>query len=207
MKKTILSWLLHHANRYGKNHHFYSIKSRILKNYGELVGYDVQEIEGKRCYSCNGTGIWNGWHPGQRDTCWNCYGGWYKRPEWNTLQVYQFGIYRFHIPYERLYYKPEIKSVIQGYIQHQSSYWSHFARIMIFMLFDFKGYRKRWHTDLGYGWRYKTFHSPKNLLNNIVHLIRNGTNSIPISMWIRRKRLKYLKPTTNEIIDADDLPF
>lgn len=206
IKKSVLSWLLHHANRYEKNKHFYSIKSNVLKKYGELVGYDVQEIEGKKCYSCNGTGIYIGYNEIIfKDTCWNCTGGWYKRPEWNTLQVYRFGNYSFHIPHERLYYKPEIKTVINGYIQHKSSYWSHFARIMIFLLFDFGGYRKTWHTGLGYGWRCNMLHSPKNFINNIIHLIRKGPNAIPFSIYRQRLRAKNYKPITD--IDTDDLPF
>lgn len=204
IKQIVISWLLHHANRYEKSKHFYSIKKRVLAKYGTLAGYDVQAIEGKQCYSCGGTGVYHSYHG--LDSCWNCWSGWYKRPEWNVLAVFEFGKYRFHIPYERLFYKPEIKETISGYIQHKSSYWSHFARIMIFLFFDLKGYRKRWHTGLGYGWRCNTFHSPKNFINNIAHLIKHGRNSIPFSSFRQKLRAKNYKQTCAEI-DLEELPF
>ena len=77
LKKTILSWLLHNANREGRNEHFYEIKNRILAKYGKLVCYDVQFIEGKKCHSCGGTGIYTGYY--SNDDCYHCFNGWYKR--------------------------------------------------------------------------------------------------------------------------------
>jgi len=56
---TVLSWLLHHANRslnWGDKKYFYPIKNKILSKYGKYVKYGIQFIEGKKCYTCHGTG-------------------------------------------------------------------------------------------------------------------------------------------------------
>lgn len=211
LKITILSWLLHHANKYDKSEHFYLLKRSLLKKYGGLVGYDVQEIEGKKCFTCNGTGIYIGYlGRAYQDTCRNCYGGWYKRPEWNTLQLYKFGKYLFHVPHERLYYKPAITSstkIINGYISHNRSYWSHFARVMIFMLLDFKGYGKRWWFNLGAGWCCNTFNSPRTFINNVCHILRNGYSAIPFSRWRQIQRAKYKNQVLCSDLNENDLPF
>jgi len=57
---SILSWLLHHANRnvnYSNKKYFYIIKNKILTKFGMHIKYDVQFIAGVRCYSCRGSGV------------------------------------------------------------------------------------------------------------------------------------------------------
>jgi hypothetical protein len=197
------SWLLHHANREGKNDNFYVIKDRILKAYGKHIGYDVQFIEGKKCHTCGGTGIYRGysWRYDEdfQDLCYRCYNGWYKRPVWNILSRIQYGKHIFHSPYKRAYSKPEINSqIIDGYIQHNRSKYGTFALAVLFFLFE-KGYIKRWYKETGIGWRVMWW-LPRNWLRNIVHLIKHGKDSYPFRK--KRKVAKY-HPSSND----DDLPF
>jgi len=144
----ILPWLLHHANRLPSDE-FYKIKNNLLKKYGKHICYDVQFIEGKKCYSCGGTGIhvYYSEYTGKaydRDTCWHCIGGWYKRPVWNILAKVQFGKYTFHQPYERSYTKPDNSiPVIEGYIDHNVSKYSDLALTVLYLLYR-KGYVKLW---------------------------------------------------------------
>jgi hypothetical protein len=148
----ILPWLLHHANRIPCEE-FYKIKNSILAKYGKHICYDVQFIEGKECYTCEGTGIYTGvrWseiHWGKlvtyHETCYKCYNGWYKRPVWNILAKIQFGKYTFHQPYQRSYTKPDNSiQIIEGYIQHDETNYSEFALTVLYLLYR-KGYLKLW---------------------------------------------------------------
>lgn len=179
---SILSWLLHHANKL-PDKHFYVIKDKILGKYGTHLGYDVQYIEGKKCFSCGGTGIhvycgWDG-EVYDEDYCWNCHNGWYKKPVWNVLSQVQFGNYVFHQPFKRVYEKPDIPiKFINGYIEHEPTKYSRIALTILFLLFE-KGYLKRWYNETGNGWRIKWYY-PKNWIRNVIHIIKNGKNSYPL---------------------------
>lgn len=185
----ILSWLLHHANRKYHNPEFYSIKNRLLKKYGQHICYDIQFIEGKKCYSCGGTGVYVYYSdytgkPYDQDVCWHCHNGWYKRPVWNILARVQFGKYVFHQPFERSYTKPDNSiPVIEGFIDHEESKYSDFAATVLFLVFE-KGYLKRWYKSAGVGWAL-CWWLPRNWLNNIVHLIKHGPD-LPLSRLKRR---------------------
>jgi len=152
--KLILSRLLHHANRESKDEAFYRVKDRILTRYGKVVGHDVQHIPGKTCFACGGTGepLWINDQDDER--CSRCWGdGWYKRPKWILLQRVQFGKYIFHKPIyrttqvENIQHEytslPSTVPIIEGYISHTPSKYSKKARIVLFILYDLKGYVKR----------------------------------------------------------------
>ncbi|MDR3551264.1 MAG: hypothetical protein P4L31_07665 [Candidatus Babeliales bacterium] len=197
LKTIILSWLLHHGNCYLKHENFYRIKTIILKKYASLIGYEYQEIEGKECYSCDGTGIYTGrgYFSGRwgKEPCYKCYGtGMYVKKHWNALAVYKFGNYSFHSPIGRQFVKPEIGSkIFEGYISHNSSYWSRFSQLVIFILFDFNGYKKRWRFNFGGGKRKWSFR-PATIINNIVYIRYHWRDYLP------KRKLDYIN---------DDLPF
>ena len=52
--------LLHIANSYPEavdKKRFYAMKDRILRRYGRRDGFDIQHVAGKKCWSCDGTGV------------------------------------------------------------------------------------------------------------------------------------------------------
>ena len=206
-----LSWLLHHANREGRNEHFYKIKNRILSKYAHHVCYDVQFIEGKKCYSCDGTGVYKkstfqfGNFGIDECDCWNCVEGWYKRPVWNILEKVQFGKYYFHQPFKKSFVKPEISvKNIEGYITHNRSKFGVFALVILFVFFE-KGYLKRTY-DENHSWKCSWW-LPENWIHNFIHLIKFRDKSIPI-MSIRGKysNVFKLKDSRSEY-EFDELPF
>lgn len=109
--------ILHIANSYPQavdKTAFYAAKSRLLLRYGTTDGEDIQKIQGKPCWSCEGTG--GLYEPGG---CYKCWGdGWYKRPVWVRLARYRIGRFVFHSPVERLYSKPDAATTINGYVRH-----------------------------------------------------------------------------------------
>lgn len=225
MIKLILSYLLHHANREYRSDDFYRIKDRILTKYGKVVGHDVQFIEGKKCRSCGGFG----YHRRYSNTgrvydlvdCYHCWGGWYKHPAWVLLQRIQFGRYIFHKPVEKklqtknpyvqaqdlpedlkLNLGPEI---IKGYIEHKSSKRGKDTRVILFLLYDWNGYWKRWYKSIGRGWRCSKYWwlRPRTWPNNVAHIIRYKGEAIPFT-----KKQKYTPPPPQIInYQPDDLPF
>lgn len=196
-----LSWLLHHANRKYHNPEFYDIKNRILKKYGTHLCYDVQFIEGKRCNSCDGTGIhiYYSEFTGKaydKDYCWHCNGtGWYKLPVWNILARIQMGKYTFHQPFQRSYKKPfNGIPIIEGYIEHNTSKYSDFAATVLFLIYE-RGYLKRWYSSAGTG-RYVCWWLPRNWLNNIIYHIKH------------RQRIRDIEPKIfMECYQQNELPF
>lgn len=180
--KHILSFLLHHANRCVKSPEFYRVKDKILDRYGIVTGYDVQFIEGKKCYSCNGTGvhhkldnyrIWN------TESCWHCYGGWYKRPMWVLLARKVIGRYTFHKPAKREYsvknpFIPALNDkVIDGYINHRPWKHSHLAVYALFLIYDRQAFKKYFLENVGVG-RRVYWYWPRNWFYHAVWLIRGG---------------------------------
>lgn len=203
---NILSWLLHHANRQGKNEYFYLIKNRILKKYGTNRYYDIQFIEGKTCRTCNGSALFKSYWK-LPETCCSCTGsGWYKMPVWNILANIRFGKYQFHQPYKRVYELPVAFSsfpIINGYIDHKKSKYGNFALTVLFLIYE-KGYLKRWWRQTGNGWRC-SWYLPENWIYNIVHFIKHGHRSFPL-LHLKdtlKNRFQYRKFTYTE----DDLPF
>jgi hypothetical protein len=222
MKKLIFSWLLHHANRYYKSEHFYTIKAKILEKYGKVVDYHYQYIKGKRCHTCGGSGIWLGysWYNNRQytDICNNCGGnGWYRNPHWNVLAVIKMGKFTFHKPLDRSYTKPAVGSpVIEGYVEHEPSRYSYAARMILFMLYDWKGHGTNWKFGIGHSWYgYKQWR-PAHIFNNAVHLIRKREQSIPFQQWrrkmmmaekMRERKLSMEITACGESGWDDDLPF
>lgn len=208
IKIKILSWLLHHANRAGKDEKFYKMKNRLLAKYGRVIGYDVQFIEGSKCWSCNGTGTYKfkkfDFLSGNyyAEHCYSCHNGWYKRPTWNILSRIQFGKYEFHQPFQRVYEKPEMSNhFIEGYIDHKKSNYTNFAKTVLFLLFE-KGYLKRWYAMTGNGWRC-LWYWPRNWVPCTIHIIKHGTDSYPF----RKFRLKRIVKKYSITPDYDELPF
>ncbi len=208
-----LSWLLHHANRQGKNENFYKIKNRILKKYGKHICYDIQFIPGKKCWTCGGTGVYEYFDifTGKvydRDFCRHCSDGWYKRPVWNILAKVRFGKYEFHQPWKRVYEKPDNGIVpFEGYIDHNRSKYGEFALFVLFLCFE-KGYLKRWYKMQGHAWCSRWWR-PKNWANNLIHIIKHGKHSIPY-MNLKRKciKVKFTKPIfDHHKVEVNDLPF
>jgi len=119
----MLARLLHLANsspppEFRKE--FYALKDRLLTKHGEHIGFDVQHIEGKICFGCDGSGIYYHYYSGDEDICGRCCGsGWWKHPKWVVLNKYVWRGYKFHIPGEVSYEKPEPDvSNIHGYVEH-----------------------------------------------------------------------------------------
>ena len=126
--RHVVSKLLHIANSEPVNRDaFYALKKRLLERYGDNIGIDLQHIPGKPCWTCNGSGIYRGWHlysgDEWEDVCNRCGGsGQYKREFWVVLSKYKFGRFTFHIPGERIYEAPQVLKTgvdaIEGYIEH-----------------------------------------------------------------------------------------
>lgn len=214
-----LSFLLHLANRQGKDENFYKIKNKLLKRYSSHIGYDVQYIEGKDCFSCDGTGIYKrflypfGTCGYENVPCYNCDNGWYKKPCWNILERVKFGEYIFHQPLRRTFEKPDITPHINGYIEHEKHKYGWIAKSILFLLFE-KGYLNRYYKNV-YGWR-SYWYYPKNWLFTICHFIKYGFKSYPIrnykmnivNKWqqLKSKFKKQDKYVSVQMSD-DDLPF
>lgn len=122
-----LARLLHYANAEPPREmkpEFYALKKRLLERYADPVGFDVQHIEGKRCWTCGGTGVYVGYHTYSgdewEDTCNRCWGtGWFKDPVWIVLNKFQWHGFKFHIPGERKYKRPDPDVTnIRGYVEH-----------------------------------------------------------------------------------------
>lgn len=175
------AFLLHHANRAIKDFcwgqyvgDFYRVKDVILRKYGKAVGYDIQHIEGKKCRSCGG----KSYHPKYSNRypynvydyadCWHCCGGWFKYPQWICLERIAFGGYIFHRPLKRelcvknpftaeeLGWQVSATPVIQGYIEHSSSWIGKYAIALIMINTpDFKLICKRILKEWGWYWQTK----------------------------------------------------
>lgn len=227
--KTLISTLLYHANKYPylvDKKRFYEIKSALVRMYGKSIGYDLQYIEGKSCHACYGTGNHEkyGWHGevyGVED-CWHCDGdGWYKNPQYNILERYQFGKYVFHQPIKRFYskrafdesvYAVEVSERIEGYIKHSK------GNRFLAHLFCFIYMRDKWITEqknqIGKGY-YRTWWRPYNFLNNLIGLFRSKSVRLFFIEHMKDKLIIFKQPISEpcrEIYlpyndDDDDFPF
>jgi hypothetical protein len=173
------AFILHHANRAIKDFacgqyagDFYRVKDAILKKHGKAVGYDIQHIEGKKCFKCNGSGNYPRWDQYgiyDPDACWHCAGtGWYRDPQWICLERIAFGRYVFHRPLKREYgvtnpfTKEELgwdistTPVINGYIEHRAAWIGKYAIAMIMIgTPDFKLICKRILKEWKWYWQRK----------------------------------------------------
>ncbi len=130
----LLSILVHHANRNTKAPEFYAIKKRLLLKYGEFICNEVQIIEGKECYSCNGSG----WYS-YNSTCYKCAGtGMYRDQCFNLLAKYKFGNYYFHQPIQRMRRNDGGLPIVQGYITHSFSEYGNISKNILYLMFDTK---------------------------------------------------------------------
>lgn len=149
LRLKILAYLLSHANRcprpfwitdiYLTADVFYSIKNELLKKYAvESKEVDLQFIDGKKCFACNGRGLyyhedWEGFE--SYEDCYECNDGWYKSPFYTILYRYEICGKVFHQPKQKFYYTNEkhilsmidkwlsdnnkvVRSKIEGYISH-----------------------------------------------------------------------------------------
>ncbi len=214
----ILSFLLHHANRSCKSQEFYAIKDKLLAS-AEVVGYDVQFIEGKRCHACGGSGVWHSEYSNYSDVCNRCYGGWYKRPMWVLLARKKFGRYIFHKPIDRKYGKKNpfelptgmTANLIEGYISHSYSRYSFLAILILFLIYD-RTAAKKYFYEMGLGWR-TYWYWPMNWLYVVAHFVVNGRRAYPLRNL--RSRMLNLFPRPNIHIQylasqddiLNDLPF
>jgi len=208
---SIHSWLLHHANRKYHSPEFYAIKNRLLKKYGKHICYDVQFIEGKRCHTCGGTGIYSKHYDNYGfvsdvNYCWHCEGtGWYKRPVWNMLARLQFGKYTFHQPYQRSYAKPDNSiQIIEGYIEHNESKCSDFAATILFLIYE-RGYPKRWWKSAG-SW-YCKWYWPRNWMSSIIHILKYRSKSHLAIILQRKIKQMFEKKEESYCSDLSELPF
>lgn len=219
---ALFAFLLHHANRDYKSEKFYAIKNMMLKKYGEYVGDDVQFIEGKKCYTCGGTGVYTGyyWSSGEawHDSCNRCCGGWYKLPQWNILHRIKFGPYIFHQPFKRVYTEPDtiIINKIDGYVSHTSTRYSRISRHILFLIYE-SGYLNRYYRELN-SW-YCSWWMPRNWLHNAIYIHKYGlpdTTFRQIKKWWNRRGYVpdvvydydfFVGRKNTEIEDCETLPF
>ena len=216
IKTHCLSWLMHHANRHTKSEHFYKIKKDLLAKHGKFLQYDVQFLEGKKCHTCGGGGLYYGvsYNTGYEftDTCNRCAGsGWYKYPVWNILEKSKFGKYSFHTPWKRSYTKPDVEQpIIKGYIEHNYTKHGEFALTVLYIIFDRKRWWQQWKKDVGFGWR-SAWYKPRNWIHNIAHLIKKGPDAIPVNNFkriIQKLSAKFGNNKQQQVASLDsDLPF
>ncbi len=203
MFKNILATILHHANRHSKDPKFYAIKNRLVKKHGEFIGHDVQHVEGKKCFSCGGTGEFHSWSSDYIDQCYKCDGtGWYKDPFWTILEKYKFGKHTFHQPLKKVYKKPDIETNVNGYISHNYTEYGGRAVMLLYLLFDFS-YFVQCIKGMGLGWRYYWW-KPRNWIPCIAHILRYKSDSYPFRSLKKPK----LVPVHHGVeIGDDELPF
>lgn len=114
--RSFLAWLCHYANADPSfsRRYFYDLKDRLLRQYAEFRGHDMQEITkecwgdkrdeygdlhgcGPKCRRCGGTGVWD--------------------RRWVRLQRWQWGKYTFHIPDGDTRIKPDSVQIV-GRVEH-----------------------------------------------------------------------------------------
>lgn len=207
----ILSELLFRANRQRKDKNFYKVKSWILARFGTLVDRQVQVIEGRHCYSCAGTGIYVGYN--FSDICYNCYNGWYKRPQWNVLKCIKLGRYTFHQPEIRCYAPVQGFEIINGYIEHTPVSGGGASRALLMLIFD-RHYIGREYKAAGEVWYSFWYTKPYYFVNNLIHIIKYGRKSVPAYKLIDMAS-KVFKSADRQLASSlggnvhieDDLPF
>lgn len=114
--QSVLAWLCHYANANpsGCRNTFYALKDRLLNQYAEFLGYEMQEIT-KPCWGDkrDDYGDWHGCGP----TCRRCGGTGIFDRKWIRLQRWEWGKYVFHIPDGSTRIQPDSVQ-IHGRIKH-----------------------------------------------------------------------------------------
>jgi len=210
MKRKILAFLLHNANRSVPFLHkeaFYRIKTKILTKHGIKTGQEVQHII-KECNRCNGTGIFVcGWK--QPEPCMYCNDGIYSQ-FWTLLDKYRLGRYEFHHPIKKVYSPGHIPNLlelkmIKGYIEHTAPK-HHIGRecaLWLFLFYDIKTFIK----DIK-AVGVKKGRSPLVIIGNCIFILRHLPGEI--RRWNNLKRIKKeakLVWYSPERALQEDLPF
>ena len=131
--KRLIFILLFHANKmpsmFGGHlrNVFYRKKKQLLDKYGTFDGYSLQSIEGKICYSCDGTGYLTWDEDDEESPCMKCMGGYYRLPKLNVLQRVNMMSHIFHLPVDTFRYPMEVEEIqyhiteqIHGYVEHKN---------------------------------------------------------------------------------------
>jgi hypothetical protein len=130
MVVKILSTVLHYANAnppFLAEREFYAIKDRLLEQYGQPDGHDVQRIE-YACWNCDGS-TW----------CNKCGGTGIYNEKWIMLERFNFGRFQFHRPVPEFKFWPKLKGLptIEGKVQHANyGRLSDECALWLFLLFD-----------------------------------------------------------------------
>lgn len=222
MKTLILSTLLHYANRYPyleRRDEFYDIKKNILalNPNTQQLGKQVQHII-KKCYSCNGTGMFSEYWDGdfyrkvEPRKCWNCFDGVYDQ-FYSLLVLWKFGKYEFHTFVDRIegplfhesYFRDlPLLEAIQGKIKKPKvKAWLHReALLWLILIYKRESFMKRLRKSCPVGKVY----TPLLLINKIVFYNRRGVfkRRWKIRFFKIKDLFKFKKPVN--IID-DELPF
>lgn len=114
--QSVLAWLCHYANADPMGREFYELKERLLRQYAEFMGHDIQEIT-KECWGDK----WDredGYWYGCSDTCTRCGGTGVFDRRWVRLQKWRWGRFWFHIPDGSTRIKPETVQIV-GRVKHQ----------------------------------------------------------------------------------------
>lgn len=208
--RNTIGYLMYLANN-GENKDFwYPLKKKLCDRFGYNDGNDIQELPGKMCNCCYGTGKYEKYTYAGRivEPCRKCFDGWYQLPRFVLLRRIKVGRYLFHFPIRSevsLLKVPEqltSTAYIKGYITHGKKKYGWLAFSLLIFLFDFKGYME-FVKSMGAGWRISWW-LPKNWIYNIRHLIKFGWESIPI------KDIKKIFKNKNQLslLENDgDLPF
>lgn len=210
IKTTTIGYLMYLANGEGKRDIWYSLKQRLCDRYGINDGYDVQCLPGKKCYSCDGTGIFVRYHSfgsSTKERCYRCTEGWYKTPSFVLLQRIKVGDHVFHKPVGRqsklCFPDIPISVKIEGYIEHSKKKYGWLAFSILYIIFDRKKYIS-YVKGFGIGWRCSWW-LPQNYLYNFMHIRRHGWDAAPFTKL--RMKVKHLKRTFRNSTRLDDLPF
>lgn len=196
MKKLLLGFLLHHANRdvsaFSKQF-FYVLKTRILKKNATFIG-DVYQKINRACWDCNGTGIYEDFD-GDKEVCYNCHGTGIYSVHWTKLSQYKLGRCSFLIPIEILYTEPKAEVTIEGKVKHKPTKF-HFSRECTLWLYLFYDKDMFW-KELTKIYCPRQIRTPLVFIGNIINRI------IAAKMRAKRPRYKAINPVCTE----DDLPF
>lgn len=180
--RKLIGFLLWNANAnppFWLKGRFYHMKDRLLRRFGEYVGYDIQHIR-KECWTCHGTGMYT-----EKQRCWNCSNGIYKE-FWCKLERWQVGNYVFHLPQKKslvpiIAYDDKV-NLIEDYIHHEIPKY-HLAEECLYWLalfFDWQFFKMMFGY---YGYTGKKF-TPMIILATAIYVIKKSAwNRIKNIIW------------------------